>query len=67
MIMDNICIWLGLPGIQLLKRYPLGSHTLNRIVSVKLGSLIKALEIKIAKEIIITVPVLSESSGFIPF
>ena len=66
MIMDNICIWLGLPGIQLLKRYPLGSHTLNRIVSVKLGR-IKALEIKIAKEIIITVPVLSESSGFIPF
>ena len=64
--MDNICIWLGLPGIQLLKRYPLGSHTLNRIVSVKLGR-IKALEIKIAKEIIITVPVLSESSGFIPF
>ena len=64
--MDNICIWLGLPGIQLLKRYPLGSHTLNRIVSVKLGSLIKALEIKIAKEII-TVPVLLESSGFIPF
>ena len=66
MIMDKICIWLGLPGIQLLKRYPLGSHTLNRIVSVKLGR-IKALEIKIAKEIIITVPVLSESSGFIPF
>ena len=66
MIMDKICIWLVLPGIQLLKRYPLGSHTLNRIVSVKLGSLIKALEIKIAKEII-TVPVLSESSGFIPF
>ena len=65
MIMDNICIWLGLPGIQLLKRYPLGSHTLNRIVSVKLGR-IKALEIKIAKEII-TVPVLLESSGFIPF
>ena len=64
--MDNICIWLGLPGIQLLKRYPLGSHTLNRIVSVNLGR-IKALEIKIAKEIIITVPVLSESSGFIPF
>ena len=64
--MDKICIWLGLPGIQLLKRYPLGSHTLNRIVSVKLGR-IKALEIKIAKEIIITVPVLSESSGFIPF
>ena len=64
--MDNICIWLGLPGIQLLKRYPLGSHTLNRIVSVKLGR-IKALEIKIAKEIIITVPLLSESSGFIPF
>ena len=64
--MDNICIWLGLPGIQLLKRYPLGSHTLNRIVSVKLVR-IKALEIKIAKEIIITVPVLSESSGFIPF
>ena len=65
MIMDKICIWLGLPGIQLLKRYPLGSHTLNRIVSVKLGR-IKALEIKIAKEII-TVPVLLESSGFIPF
>ena len=64
--MDKICIWLVLPGIQLLKRYPLGSHTLNRIVSVKLGR-IKALEIKIAKEIIITVPVLSESSGFIPF
>ena len=63
--MDNICIWLGLPGIQLLKRYPLGSHTLNRIVSMKLGR-IKALEIKIAKEII-TVPVLLESSGFIPF
>ena len=63
--MDNICIWLGLPGIQLLKRYPLGSHTLDRIVSVKLGR-IKALEIKIAKEII-TVPVLLESSGFIPF
>ena len=63
--MDKICIWLGLPGIQLLKRYPLGSHTLNRIVSVKLGR-IKALEIKIAKEII-TVPVLLESSGFIPF
>ena len=65
MIMDKICIWLGLPGIQLLKRYPLGSHTLNRIVSVNLGR-IKALEIKIAKEII-TVPVLLESSGFIPF
>ena len=64
--MDKFCIRLGLPGIQLLKRYPLGSHTLNRIVSVKLGR-IKALEIKIAKEIIITVPVLSESSGFIPF
>ena len=63
--MNKICIWLGLPGIQLLKRYPLGSHTLNRIVSVKLGR-IKALEIKIAKEII-TVPVLLESSGFIPF
>ena len=63
--MDKICIWLGLPGIQLLKRYPLGSHTLNRIVSVKL-SRIKDLEIKIAKEII-TVPVLLESSGFIPF
>ena len=65
MIMDKICIWLGLPGIQLLKRYPLGSHTLNKIVSVKLGWM-KALELKIAKEII-TVPVLLESSGFIPF